>query len=522
MKHFEEKYHNSIVGSMSGWDRIRFRGTIRWLASLRGLGTYMNTQRILLKDFGSWVGGITRSVREGCAEQARRLGIPMIYLRSSGVDKEAMARRVAEERGIPQGDICMFSVVEPCMAPLVCGNRSTKKLEVHMGPRKCVWIYHYWNDAHLGFGHTRLQTWLPLSVTVCVNGRHWLERQLLEEGIDYIKDGNCFPYVADLPRAQQLLDEQLRTCWPDLLQRLLERHCPTIRQVLGKHPLEYYWSADETEWATDILFRSQGELDRIYPSLLRYGLLSAQSPVVMRFFGKSAHEGHLSGRAPDEIVSDLRRRYEGLRLKHWINRNSVKMYNKAGNILRIETTINSTREFKVLRRPNDDPSRPVCWQKMRKGVSDLHRRAQVSQACNERYSDHLAAASINETLLQTAQDVCSPTTRNGRRYRAINPWRDEDFFTLRFLARGEFNISGFRNRDLRAWLYPKLNTADLMAVRRISARVTRRIQLLRAHGLIKKAPRTTRYTLTAKGLKVTSAILAASSVDTEQLMKMVA
>ena len=180
MKHVEEKYHRVIKGSISGWDRIRFRGTIRWLASLRGLGTYMSTHGLLLKDFGQWVEEITRSVRTACEKQAKRLGIPMIYLRSSGVDKEALARRLANERGIREGDICMFSVVEPCIAPLVCGNHSTKKLEVQMGPRKCVWIYHYWNDAHLGFGHTRLQTWLPLTVTACINGRHWLERQLLD------------------------------------------------------------------------------------------------------------------------------------------------------------------------------------------------------------------------------------------------------------------------------------------------------------------------------------------------------
>lgn len=412
MEELKAVYGDEVIGSISGWDRIRFRGTVRWLASTRGLGSFMSTRGVLLKDFGKWAERITRAVRKACADQAARMGIPVLYLRSSGIDKETMARRIAQDRDVREGDICMFSVVEPCIAPLVRGNRSTKKIELQMGPRKCVWIYHYWDDPVLGFGHTRLQTWLPLSATICINGRHWLERQLTRNGVEYVKDGNCFPYLADLQQAQECLDEQLRTNWSHMLQGLLERNCPSIRTMLGNDLLDYYWSADETEWATDVMFRSTDALDRVFPSLLHYGLISAQSPTVMRFFGKNVRDGKFYGRAPDEIVTDLRKRYEGMRLKHWINRNSIKMYNKAGSILRLETTINSTREFKVFRRPNDDLSRPASWQKMRKGVSDLHRRAQVSQGCNQRYAENLAAASIKQTLLQTAQNICSHTVKN--------------------------------------------------------------------------------------------------------------
>lgn len=522
MKQLEAVYGNEIVGSISGWDRIRFRGTVRWLASIRGLGSFMSTRGILLKDFGRWAERITQAVRKACADQAAKMGIPMLYLRSSNIDKEAMARRIAKDRDVQEGGICMFSVIEPCLAPLIRGDRATKKLEIQMGQRKCVWIYHYWDDPMLGFGHSRLQTWLPLSATICINGRHWLERQLIRAGVGYIKDGNCFPYVADLQRAQTCLNEQLKTNWRQLLQGLLKRNCPAIGDVFGQDMLDYYWSADETEWATDVMFRSTEVLNSIFPSLLRYGLISAQSSTVMRFFGKSVRDGKFRGRAPDEVSTDLRKRYEGMRLKHCVNRNSIKMYNKAGSILRLETTINSTREFKVFRHPNDDHSRPAAWQKMRKGVSDLHRRAQISDGCNQRYAEHLAAASIKETLLQCAQDICAHTVRNGRRHRAINPWRKDDFDTLQFLAHGELIISGFRNRDLRQWLYPNIAVSDKTTTRQTSGRCSRRIQLLRAHGLIKKISGTRRYSLTAKGRKVATAILAASSIDTEQLMKLVA
>lgn len=449
-----------------------------------------------------------------CSARAEELAIPMIYLSSAGTDKEAFARRIMKERGIETGDVCMFSTVEPCIAPQLKGNRDTKKKELRIVPRKCKWIYHYWNDEKLGFGHTRIQTWLPLTVTICLNGHHWLERQLIEEGVDYVKDGNCFPYISDYSKAQKLLDEQNRSDWPKLLEGLVLRSCPGIKNVFAPTPLDYYWSAEETELASDICFKSRDKLDHLFPKLARYGMLIAQSPAVMRFFGRTSSRG----RSPDEVKSDLRKRYEGLRLKHWVNNNSVKTYNKAGNVLRVETTINQTREFKVYRCPNDDESRPASWQKMRKGVSDLHRRSKVSTSSNDRYLDSLAAIRTGRTLQEVAGSCCMRCTFDGKKYRALNLLREDDFETLKFLARGENSINGFRNKNLREHLYG--TPPDPKSKKSISAKVSRRLRLLRAHGLIKKVPKTSRYVLTDKGTKVTAAVLAASHVDTEQLMDM--
>lgn len=516
MKNFIEMYAKNICGAISGWDRIRFRGTIRWLANTKGINSYLSTRNILLKDFATWAESITAKVRSLCAEQAKQLDIPMIYLPSASIDKEAAARQIMDERKIDTGPICMFSTVEPCTSALLKGNKATKMLELTMAPRKCVWIYQYWNDEQLGFGHTRLQTWLPLSATICLNGRHWLERQLLRENIGHRKDGNCFTHITDYEKAAHLVEEQHRTDWPQLLEGLLARNCPDFNTVLGDYPLEYYWSADETEWATDIVFRSADALDNLFPKLARYGLLTADSPSVMRFLGRSDARGRL----PNEVRSDHRARYEGVRLKHWVNSNSVKLYNKAGNVLRTETTINQPREFKVYRHPDDDTNRPASWQKMRKGVSDLHRRAKVSQASNERYLDHLAAASIADTLRETAGDICKRIRKDGKSHRALNPWNPEDYQTLQFLARGEHQINGFVNKQLREELYGKTKDATLR--KKQSGQTSRRLRLLRAHGLVRKVPRENRYQLTSKGRKVSAAILAASSADTEQLMKMAA
>jgi hypothetical protein len=513
-----ELYHDKIMGAISGLDRIRFRGTLRWLASQSGLASFMSHSHILLKDFSGWVEHLTAMIRQSCESRAGELGIEVRYLNSSRVDKENLSREIAAQKGITDGSICLLSVVEPCIAPMVKGNKASKKLEIVMAPRKCVFVYHYFNDPEFGFGHVRIQSWVPFNVFICLNGRHWLQRQMDKQGIGYVKDGNCFPWIEDVAAARVLLNEQLKTDWAKLLNRLAFNSCPALGQVLMPLRPDYYWSADETEWATDIMFKSVATLEELFPSFVHHAMRVSDSASVMKYLGRR----NLAGIAPDEVISDYRRRYEGIRVKHSVNYNSVKMYNKSGSILRIETTINNTRDFKVFRRPNDDEGKQASWQKMRKGVSDLHRRCEVSQQCNDRYGDALAAAQVQEKLKEVVAGACNKVVKEGRKYRGLNPWQQEDYRLLMFLAKGENAINGFRNHDLRKWLYSESQEALPDERKKYSGRTTRRIKLLRVHGLIRKVPRANRYVLTEKGQKFSCSLITASALDIKALTEMAA
>jgi len=125
---------------------------------------------------------------------------------------------------------------------------------------------------------------------------------------------------------------------------------------------------------------------------------------------------------------------------------------------------------------------------------------------------------VAESLLETVGDICRRIRKDGKNHRAIHPWNPEDFQTLQFLARGENQINGFVNQHLREALYAKRD--DPAEQKRCSGKTSRRLRLLRAHGLIRKIPRANRYQLTPKGRKVAAAVLAASSANTEQLMDM--
>jgi hypothetical protein len=524
MKSFLEKYRKMIWGATSGMDRVCFRGTQRLLANTRGMTSYMSFRGILLKNFGAWVSSLTKRVRASCEQAAREKGRPVEYLRSCSVSKEELAKRIAERDGIRSGLICAFSVVEPCVSFAVEPNRSTKKLEPAMRTRKCVWVYHYWNHPEYGFCHLRMQTWLPLTVKGCINGRHWLGRQLDKEGIRYCREANGFTWIEDMGKAQELLDAQLKTDWQKMLNSMLDELCPAYRTLFGKDLMPHYWSADETEWATDVLFKRTADLARIYPQLIQHGVSVFDSPNVLRFLGrKVTAQGQVYKNLTEtEVCTDMKRRPEGVRIKHSVNRNCVKMYDKHGSILRVETTINNTREFKVFRHPNDDQHKKANWQKMRKGVADLHRRAHVSQACNERYLDAVADAPTGESLRELFADISQRAAKKGKTYRAINLWKEDDQQLLRSIPKGQYAINGFRNRDMRQNIFPDIDPSDKMALRRASGKITRRLMLLRAHGLIRKVPKTHRYVVTKKGHRVVSALILAGKATVEQLTELAA
>ena len=215
-----------------------------------------------------------------------------------------------------------------------------------------------------------------------------------------------------------------------------------------------------------------------------------------------------------------RGRPEGLRLKHFVNGNSLKLYDKQGSVLRVETTINHPEEFKVWRARENDPEQKLGWYELRRGVVDLPRRAQVSRAANERYLSALAAVSEKTPLSQAVQGLCQSLTKDGQRYRALNPWSEADGRLLAAVNRGEFAINGFRNRDLRALLYSTKGSAKAQKQR--AASVTRKLRLLRAHGLIRKVPSTHRYLVSEKGRRVITALLSARQADVEQLTTLAA
>jgi hypothetical protein len=199
-----------------------------------------------------------------------------------------------------------------------------------------------------------------------------------------------------------------------------------------------------------------------------------------------------------------------------------------------------------------DPEGPKGWRPLRKGVADLHRRAAVGQAADERYLGALAAVRDATPLRQLAEPLCrpapAPCRRGGgaaavegraeaaaaepapdaaaaqaraarpRRVRALNPLAAGDAALPEAVGRHEFLINGLRNRDVRRLLFGAA-AAAAAEERRRSAAVTRQLRLLRAHGVIQRVPKTHRYVVSEAGRRALTALLAARDASTEKLTR---
>jgi len=292
----------------------------------------------------------------------------------------------------------------------------------------------------------------------------------------------------------------LHTNWTGLLDGLLELAHPLYQQITGRmQGLHYYWSASQSEYATDILFDDPKNLQPLYRQFIHHALKTFQSPDVMRFLGNRHAQttGKVHPVFKGQVTTRLQERPEGVRIRHSLNGNSIKLYDKEGSVLRPETTIIHPEQFKVYRPKEGDENGQKQWRKLRRGVADLYRRAQVSHQANYRYLEALASVTGTTPLREQATGVCQAVRYRGRPYRGLNPLAQADYQLLRAVSRAEFTLTGMRNADLRALLFKP--TKCPQQCRHNSAVVTRRLALLRAHGLLKKIPYTHRYQLTTKG-----------------------
>jgi hypothetical protein len=474
--------------------------------------TYLVRAGFRSVDFKDHALETSQRVVEASLEEAVARRRPVQYLASSATSKEDRARQLLAKHPLDgHGLICAFKTVEPCMSFEYHCSKDTRERGFRLVPRKCLHIYKYFIDRRFGFMSARLQTWFPFTIQICLNGREWLALQLARRGSLFKRADNCFTWLGNPKLAQRLMTAQLETDWPTALTAIARSLNPLHDAIFRAWPMDYYWSGYQTEWATDVVFKDPQALAGIYPGLVRHAMHHFKSPDVMRFLARKTH-GNFTG----EIVTSFKDRAEGVRVKHWMRGNSVKMYDKAGSVLRVETTIARTDDFKVLRPAHDNPDGKLEWKPLRKGVADMHRRADVSQRSNERYLEALAVVDVSTPCSRIFDSVARPVIDGDKRFRALRIGDPSDIALLGTITRGEYATAGFRNRDLRHHLYPDSSRATS---EQHAAKVSRQLRLLRAHGLIKKIPKTHRYQLTDRGRLLTAALRATRDATLENILR---
>jgi hypothetical protein len=346
MKTFLQRLGGLVLGMLSGFDRLVFRGKLCPLYAPEGMNIYLSANKVRRKDFEEHARRVTEQVLRASLVGQAKQGQRFRYLASSSIDKDAVARSFAAKQQVREGLVCVLQCVEPCWSytldSVVDAKSGHKLLTVQGKQRKCSHLYHYCIDPQFGWMYVRLQTWFPFEMQVYVNGREWLSRTLDQERLRYQRSDNKILWVEDWQRAQQLLTEQLQVHWPTVLDAWQRQVHPLHPGHLGRMPLQYNWTVHQSEWATDVAFSSRAELEHWMPLWQRQAL-NYNSSQILRFFGRVRA---LQGNSPLAVETEWKRFYEGLRLQHWVDSNSLKLYDHL-NVARVETTINNPEFFKV-------------------------------------------------------------------------------------------------------------------------------------------------------------------------------
>jgi hypothetical protein len=487
MQAFIEKHKDLITSPLGCFDRVIFKGYLP-LSRPEVMERFLDAKGVLIKDLKPFVLEQSERICEHAETLASRAGRPFIF-QETKLRKEDYARDLAKTDGILDGLICVFRALEPCQSfKMAFGDKRPRLVSA---TRKCLFYYFYFLDREFGLMHIKLQSWFPFTVQIYVNGHEWLARKLDLHGVGYRRIDNVFTWLENPKRAQLFSDRFATKDWPAILAVFARRVNPLLSNLLAGQT--YYWVTDQAEYALDIPFKNRSDFAPLYSHWLKHATLCFGAEDILRFLGKKLH-----GAFKGEVLTDSKRRPMGARVKHRVKTNWIKMYDKAGLVLRIETVINQPREFKVRRQGTRNGCKVLDWFPMAKGVANLRHYAIHARRACEHYLDALAAVDNPAPALERLDRLCETTPPKPKPRRGLNPLRRDDQALFAAVMRGEGTLHGFRHSDVARQLGLG-KTKDHAESRRRSAKVSRLIHLLRAHGLVAKVPRTRRYRVTPLG-----------------------
>ena len=498
MNRFVERFRDSIVTTLGCFDRVIFKGYLPFGGDAHLNRFVDHALKMRRKDFLPFVEEQSDALVAHAKATAQSAGAPYQYLQGKH-SKEQIVQDLIRARGLSEGLVTILCCQETCRTVKLLHGQGRPRLTFAPRPQRV--LYFYFLDPDFGLLHIRLQTWFPFTLQVYVNGHDWLARQMLQEGLGFVQHDNAFTQLDDPDRAQRLADRFARLGWVQRLGRWARRANPLLGQRwLGQR--DYYWVIDQAEYSTDVLFTSPAALANLYPRLLDHAALQFSAEDLLTFLGRRLHP-----RFDGEVLTTCRKdRRRGARVKHRVKNNWLKMYDKFGQVLRIETVINQPREFKVRRLRTRDGRRQMLWCPMNKGVANFYHYDDIARAANDRYLQALAVVSPPQATHKQLDRVSEPARFRGRRRRGLNLLRAAEQRLFLAVLRGEHRLHGFRNRDVAQQLFPTAAASPAVRRRR-TAYVSRQLHLLRAHGLIAKVPRSYRYRVTDKGEALMSAAI---------------
>ena len=513
------RFADKIKGILIGFDRIVFKGTIQNICYPKGIEMFLNGHGVLNKDYKDWLMKQSAVIIKDAEDYSKSLkGKGIQYIASSSVRKETVAHEQQKMLGIQEGLIGVWSCVEACNTFKADFDSEAGHPKIRAEKSRCKHLYFYYDHEDYGFMSIRLQTWAPYEIQIALNGREWLKRSLDKSNSHYMLEGNKFLALEDYSLAQKFLDTQRHdTRWDDILSGFTAQAFPSMPALLGER-MRYYWILWQSEVAKDYIFENPQVLEEQMGHLLRHAFITGTGDRVLRYFGRPVKDnGQPKTNTDTELCSRLKLWYNGGRIKHWVFKNCLKSYNEL-NVLRFECTINDPKKFSIIRTVSGDDSGEKKRLGMRKGIADVYVRTQVSIDCINRFTEQVAALEDDTTVAEIISQVSKPVKSEGKRYRALDV-TGKDLELLRAIADPKYNVDPITNKHLQAALKDTV-WANKLEGKKLAARISRQLRLFREQGLIRKLPKQHKYTLTAKGRLLTTALnqfLGAKLSDLSQL-----
>ncbi len=403
-----------IVAVISCFDRVIFKGHLALAAPCEleyFVDRVLNVRRT---DFMKTLAPqYSDRLVQHAQDWARKVGRTYEY-RTGQFRKDEWAQNLIRDQGVSEGLVGILCTQETCPSfALVPGPKRPQFVSRNRQQRV---PYYYFLDPQFGLIHVRLQTWLPFTVQVYVNGHERLAQPKVQKKLGFVQQHNAFTQLDDPVQAQRLADRFARLDWPKILDRWARQVNPLLRELVPGYPV--HWVVDQAEYATDLLFQSRAALALLYRPLLDHAVRTFTPKDILGFLGRKWDR-----RFDGEVHTDYEdERWFGTRIKHRMKRNWLKMYDKFGRILRIETVINSPKEFWVYRTQwHRDGTSSGGYYPMTKSVASLVDYQEQALACNCRYLDALAVVNDPAPAYPELRQLTEPKVIDGRSYAGFNP-----------------------------------------------------------------------------------------------------
>ena len=475
-----ERYCERLAGVLSCYDRIIVTGTLPGACYADGMTAFLSARQVRIFDYPRFAEPLRDRVRERAAELAAGAGISIEHIANSHIRKEDVVAKVLATRGDHPGLVHVISAMEACPTYKPWHSKETHRTFLRPATGKCLHYYFYFIDADLGLIYLRVPTWCPFRLQFYCNGHSWLARQLTAAGIGFKLADNAFLRIDDWQRAQTLADHLSPVTLHEVLDRYATQCCPVFELFAPS----YHWSVMQVEYATDLVFRSQAVLKPLYEQLSRQAILTVKAEHVATFLGHK-----ITPQLAQQIGSQFATRIEGTCVKHRFGKSSIKIYDKFGLVLRIETTTNDVSTFKHYRKVEHQQG-PASYAlaPVKKNIYSLTDLRHILLGCNRRYLEYLSSLDDFSAGIRALDRLTQPRLVKGRTVRGLNFFSHPEQTLLSVLQRPAYNIAGLRRADLLPFL-----------AQSSPATLTRHLARLRLLGVIKRVTGTYRYYLTRAG-----------------------